>query len=240
MANNVDRELRRSLNDMSGLVVETTRRLDQAFDSIKEKILSLRGTMSSLQEVSSDSKDLRASFNKDVTNVKVEVQAQINAFAAFENQQHAIDDLEARIKAGKKRTETLSTRLEIARRRVEQWEAREKEWQAKTSSELPLILGTNVACSLSKVYAERLTWGWICTLVLAFLIAALVTWKRIAYRTPSVLSSTVNTSNATLPRFIVDDLADLRARRQHAKLQTTSTTAQPLPTDHRLARFDEL
>lgn len=128
------RELRQSLNDLSGLATETTRRLDFAFYTVLEKAGQLHSTIASLQELSDSSHSLHQKFLADSAGVEKEFQQTIKGFNDFSGQKHDVDELVARLEIARQRSETLSARLEASRRRVELWEAREKEWQKKTSS----------------------------------------------------------------------------------------------------------
>jgi len=67
--------------------------------------------------------------------LELDVQTQIDGFNNFNEQQRTIEDMERRIKKDMKHATVLSGRLEQARNRVELWEKRENEWQARTSSE---------------------------------------------------------------------------------------------------------
>lgn len=128
------RELRQSLNDLSGLATETTRRLDFAYYTVLEKAGQLHSTIASLQELSDSSHALHQNFLDDSAGVEKEFQGIIKGFNDFSDQKHNVNELVARLDSAKQRTETLSARLEASRKRVELWEAREKEWQKKTSS----------------------------------------------------------------------------------------------------------
>lgn len=120
----------------------------------------LHSVISSLQEVSSSSKDLHQAFKRDIAEVEDELRAQIDAFGAFETQETTIEGLDARIKKGKQRTDALSARLEASRRRVELWEAREKEWQAKTSSKSLVIVDDQLMSAIDAPRTSYLGMDW--------------------------------------------------------------------------------
>ena len=128
-------ELRSSYNKLSDLAHDNTRRFDTLYYSTLEKVGVLHSTISSLQELSAASNQLRDDFHRDTRNLEGETQSQIAAFKDFETQQGRVRDLESRIKAGMSNAKGLSERLEAARARVALWDEREKRWQAKTSSE---------------------------------------------------------------------------------------------------------
>ena len=130
------RELRSSLNDLSELATGTTRRLDFAFYTVLGKAAQLHSTITSLQELSDSSRNLLSQFQHDTAEVDTEVQRQVDSFKDFSSQQSDVTNLINRLQGSKQKTEALSARLEVARKRVDLWEAREKEWQSKTSSVL--------------------------------------------------------------------------------------------------------
>lgn len=129
-----ERELRSSLNELSELATGTTQRLDSAFYTLLEKVGQLRSTITSLQELSESSHELYDNFRRDIDSAEKEFTGQIDAFDGFKGQQDEVQKLLDRITTSKQQSETLGARLEAARKRVELWETREKEWQKKTSS----------------------------------------------------------------------------------------------------------
>lgn len=104
------------------------------FYSIVEKVSTLQATMRSLQQLSVRSTRLHDEFRKEATTVEADYRRQVDHFSEFEDQQKQIGMLEQRIHQGVTKTQMLSNRLEAARKRVELWEKRENEWQARTSS----------------------------------------------------------------------------------------------------------
>ena len=127
------RELRSSLQALSEHSLKTTRRLDDTYYSILEKLSILRSTIGGLQELSALTKELHESFQNDADEFQGEVEGQIDVFNEFEVQRQQIEKLEARIRAGREKADALNARLEEARRQVEARERIEGEWEAKMS-----------------------------------------------------------------------------------------------------------
>lgn len=136
-----EEELRSSLQALSEHSLKTTRRLDDTYYSILEKLSMLRSTIGGLQELSALTKELHESFQNDADEFQGEVEGQINVFNGFEVQQQQIEKLETRIKAGREKADALNARLEEARRHVEARERIEGEWEAKMSRRLRLLWG---------------------------------------------------------------------------------------------------
>jgi predicted RNase H-like nuclease (RuvC/YqgF family) len=115
--------------------MDTTRRLDNVYYSILEKLSMLQSTIGSLRDLSNQTRDLGIWFDSDANQVKTEIQEQINIFGGFEKQNQRIESLEYRIKQSKERTDSLTQRLGAARERVGALENQEAEVQATITCE---------------------------------------------------------------------------------------------------------
>ena len=118
---------------MSEHSLKTSRRLDDTYYSILEKVAVLRQTIGSLQELSNLTKELHENFRSDTAELAEEVQGQIEGFNSFNAQQELIQALETRIKAGREKADVLNARLEDTRQRVEARAKSEAELEAKTN-----------------------------------------------------------------------------------------------------------
>ncbi|KAI9702012.1 MAG: hypothetical protein M1836_001356 [Candelina mexicana] len=134
-------ELHSSLSALSSISTSTTRRLDELYYSILEKLTTLHTTISSLQDLTTLTTQLQNDFQTQSEELEFEVQGQIEGFASFDKQQREIEDLEARVRKGREQVGTLTGRLERVRGRVEGWETREREWQRRTSQRLRILWG---------------------------------------------------------------------------------------------------
>lgn len=130
------RELRASLQNLSDQSLKTSRRLDDTYYSILEKVSVLRQTIGSLQELSNHTKELRDNFESDTKELVEEITGQYEGFNSFETQKEHVTALEERIKAGKKKADALTARLADARHLVESRAKAEAEDEARTTRRL--------------------------------------------------------------------------------------------------------
>jgi DNA repair exonuclease SbcCD ATPase subunit len=139
-------ELRSSLQSLSDRSLKTSRRLDDTYYSILEKVSVLRQTIGSLQELSGLTKELHENFETDTTELVEEIQGQFEGFNDFKAQEEQVRELEDRVKAGKEKADALTARLATARERVAARAEADAEWEATTSRTLlysPLTCSTN-------------------------------------------------------------------------------------------------
>lgn len=138
-------ELQRTLLGLSEESMKTTRRLDDLYYNLLEKLSGLRSTISNLQELASLTAGLHKQFSEDTTELTQDLGRQIEGFGGFKTQQSDLEDIETRVRMSRQKADGLSERLEKARRRVNRLEEREKEWQASVQARLRwmwTILGT--------------------------------------------------------------------------------------------------
>jgi hypothetical protein len=126
-----NRDLHTALKSLSDQSLKTSRRLDDTYYSILEKVSVLRQTIGSLQELSGLTKELHENFESDTKELLDDVQGQIDGFGAFDSQQKQIVDMEERVKAGKNKADSLTERLARAKDRVDARARSEVEWEAK-------------------------------------------------------------------------------------------------------------
>jgi hypothetical protein len=127
------RALRANFQALSDSSLKTSRQLDDTYYSILEKLSTVRQTIGNLQELSTLTKQLHATFLSDTTELTEDIEGQFEVFRDFDGQEKLLDDLEGRIKVGKEKADALTKRLDDARRRVEAREKVEKEWETKTN-----------------------------------------------------------------------------------------------------------
>jgi chromosome segregation ATPase len=131
------RDLRTALKTLSDQSLKTSRRLDDTYYSILEKVSVLRQTIGSLQELSGLTKELHENFESDTKELLDDVQGQFDGFDHFENQQQELVDLEDRIQVGKKKADCLTERLAKAKERVDARAQAELEWSEKHTRMAP-------------------------------------------------------------------------------------------------------
>jgi chromosome segregation ATPase len=140
-ADEATRALRTALKSLSDQSLKTSRRLDDTYYSILEKVSVLRQTIGSLQELSGLTKELHENFESDTTELVDDVQGQFDGFDNFDAQQQQILGLEDRIQVGKQKADSLTDRLAKAKERVDARAQAELEWETKnTRMLLPKLL----------------------------------------------------------------------------------------------------
>lgn len=133
IADLASRSLRTTLQSLSDQSLKTSRRLDDTYYSILERVATLHQTIGTLQELSSATKELHTNFESDTKDLVDEVQGQYDAFAKFDTQQEQVAALEERIKAGKERADSLTKRLEDAKEKVDRRKQIEAQRADKTT-----------------------------------------------------------------------------------------------------------
>lgn len=119
-----------SLSDQS---LKTSRRLDDTYYSILEKVSVLRQTIGTLQELSGLTKELHSHFETDAQDLLDDVQGQFENSDNFHTQQKQVSALEERLMAGKEKADALTARLAEAKERVDRRARSEAQWEASTN-----------------------------------------------------------------------------------------------------------
>ncbi|KAF2426460.1 hypothetical protein EJ08DRAFT_371999 [Tothia fuscella] len=132
-------ELRSTLQTLSENSLKTTRELDDVYYSILEKVSVLAHTISTLQELSSLTRQLHEGFQGDARELESDIKSQIDGFEGFEKQKDTIEGYEKRMQDSKAKINDLTERLERARSRVQRLEKREGEWQATVSRRIKMM-----------------------------------------------------------------------------------------------------
>jgi chromosome segregation ATPase len=145
------RDLRATLQSLSDQSLKTSRRLDDTYYSILEKVSVLRQTIGSLQELSGLTKELHDNFEADTTELVEDVTGQVEAFDGFQAQQQQVSDLEDRLKAGQETADSLTARLAKAKERVDARAESEAQWQA-TNTRMAIL---SLSSSPSKLTSTR-------------------------------------------------------------------------------------
>ncbi|KAF2847897.1 hypothetical protein T440DRAFT_470706 [Plenodomus tracheiphilus IPT5] len=154
-----ERDLRTALQSLSDQSLKTSRRLDDTYYSILEKVTVLRQTIGTLQELSGLTRELQVNFEADTKELVKDVSGQVDAFNGFQSSQRQVSALEERIKAGKQKADNLTARLTRAKERVDARAKSEAQWQATNTHRLRLfwgILGSIVAVIVALVFFHQL------------------------------------------------------------------------------------
>ncbi|KAF2675455.1 hypothetical protein BT63DRAFT_38238 [Microthyrium microscopicum] len=153
-----DIEIRSVYQDMSHTSMESTRKLDDIYYNILERLSGLQSTIGSLHELSGHTKDLRHNFDKEAAEVKKDITEQVDSFGGFETQRSQINELQSRIGGSKSTTDKLTKRLEAARNRIQVLENQEAEVQASITLKfriIYIILGAVLAGIVAIFIAHR-------------------------------------------------------------------------------------
>lgn len=161
-SNMAHRDLRAALQTLSDQSLKTSRRLDDTYYSILEKVSVLRQTIGTLQELSGLTRELHENFESDTTELVEDVTGQVEAFDGFKTQQEQVCGLEERIKAGKERADALTARLDRAKERVDARAKSEAQWQAKNARMvMAKCLRRRSELTLFRSRAHLLGCGWL-------------------------------------------------------------------------------
>ncbi|RYO15495.1 hypothetical protein AA0121_g6844 [Alternaria tenuissima] len=221
-----ERDLRAVLQSLSDQSLKTSRRLDDTYYSILEKVSVLRQTIGTLQELSGLTKELHDNFESDTTELVEDVTGQVEAFDGFKAQQEQVSGLEERIRAGKEKADALTARLERAKERVDARAKSEAQWQAKNTHRVRIF--------------------WAIVAFVATLILALVLFRpaQPAHRVPEPQSTL---DPATREAILNADIPNIAKEAIIGPLTSTANhvveTIDPhlvLEDDERLRGFDEL
>ncbi|KAK3310182.1 uncharacterized protein B0T15DRAFT_27907 [Chaetomium strumarium] len=131
--------LQRSLAELESFASSTTKRLDDTYHSLLDKLSTLQSTVAALKELADLSRQLNNSFSAEAEELVVDVGSQLDSFGQFEDQQKRIESLRDRIHAGRKRIRSLSERVDAVSERIENWERADREWQEKTRKRLKTV-----------------------------------------------------------------------------------------------------
>ncbi|OJD29278.1 uncharacterized protein BKCO1_8500016 [Diplodia corticola] len=222
-------QLRNALRVLDEQSMATTRRLDDTYYSILEKVAGLHGTIGGLQELSTMTQRLRAEFAADADDLVDEVDGSLDAIGDFDAQARLLEEFEARIVAGKEKAARLNERLDAARKRVDEREKLDEEWRASVNRRL------------------RIFWSVLAALVALFLVGYIV----YGIRTQGTAASRAATNGTTKHNFSID-LENVVVpppvreilEEVHSSSQSATTTQPPTSDaasdDERLHVFDEL
>jgi hypothetical protein len=131
--------LHKLLLDLGEFSMDASRRLDETYYSVLEKMSVLQTSIIGLKELALRSQRIPEDFQRDTASLASEIRTQISSFNQFEQQSARIDALQERIEKGRAKVETLSKRVDVVGDRVEGWEKADKEWQERTRKRLKVI-----------------------------------------------------------------------------------------------------
>ena len=124
------------MNEFSGA---TTRRLDETYYSVLEKLSVLQSTVVALKELADVSQEMTKGFKKEAQELVTDTENQLETFGQFNNQEQRIESLQDRVRQGRLKIQTLSERVDAVRERIEGWERADRDWQERTRKRLKII-----------------------------------------------------------------------------------------------------
>ncbi|KAK4111967.1 hypothetical protein N656DRAFT_780106 [Canariomyces notabilis] len=220
--------LQRSLAGLENFANVTTKRLDDTYYSLGEKLNALQGTITALKELAESSQKLNETFSAETEALVADINSQLDAFGQFEDQQRRIQSLQNRITLGRESIALLSKRVDGVRERIESWERADKEWQERTRKRLKVV--------------------WIVTSVVIFVVVLLYVG---AQYTPDSLEATsqIASDGSNTLRGVAEVQADMLWTSKEAPTQWLSMALNgtgkgmvkaPSPEPEALLALDEL
>jgi hypothetical protein len=220
-------ELRNMLNNLNTLSNNTTRRLDNTYYSVLEKLSTLQSTITSLKELATMTRGLNEEFKQEAEAVVVEVQTSVDGYEGFGEQGKRIEGLADRVRKGREKIKTLGERVEVVREQVDGWEKAEGEWRERTRKRLKVL--------------------WMVIAVCGFVILGLLAFQYALARTqgPAVIKGmTAREFGEALPDLekIRNETWTLKRSTEDAleKMKAKSREKEEQEEDPRLRIFDEL
>ncbi|KAJ4422810.1 hypothetical protein N0V82_002589 [Gnomoniopsis sp. IMI 355080] len=147
---------KKSLSEMNTFSTMTTRRLDETYYNVLEKLTTLQNTIVALKDLAQASTTTNEGFVAESQAVITEAQAQLDGFGDFTEQQRRVQALQDRVLGGRERIAALSARVDVVRQRVEKWERADREWQERTRRRLKIMWGVLFGLGLIVLV---LSWG---------------------------------------------------------------------------------
>lgn len=131
--------LKRSIVELNAFSNATTRRLDDSYYSVLEKVGMLQNTVLALKELAGMSAQTYEQFRRESEDLVDDITGQLDAFGEFEEQAGRIESLTSRIHGGRDKARMLGERVEAVREKIERWERADREWQERTRRRLKAI-----------------------------------------------------------------------------------------------------
>ncbi|KAG5925472.1 hypothetical protein E4U42_004263 [Claviceps africana] len=146
--------LKQSLMELNSFSTTMTKRLDDTYYSVLERMSTLANTVTALRELARASRDICETFDRDARDLESDIIRQLSTAGQFEDKQRRIAALQKRIYESRDKIAALASRVDAVQRSVERWEQADKRWQERTRKRLKII--------------------WSATMVLVLLVIAFV------------------------------------------------------------------
>ncbi|KAI5237058.1 hypothetical protein E4T42_09279 [Aureobasidium subglaciale] len=129
-----------ALNAISRDAHTATRKLDDTYYALLQKVGLLKATIASFQDLHSCLDDTAKDFATTSDSLVKDITGQIDAFGNMAQQDENIHQLVKRLHKAKERAEAYESRLESCRLRLEQWEKKEQEVNKRNNRTWALAL----------------------------------------------------------------------------------------------------
>lgn len=140
-----EKELQVALKRVEALGMQSTRQLDDTYYSILEKAENMRNTLAEMQRLADESRAAREKFEAEAAGLRDETERTMDGFGEFKKAEESIDGYVTRLAEAKAKTDGLNERLEGARKRVEAYEKRYRDSQAKRRKQWNITWGALLA-----------------------------------------------------------------------------------------------
>ena len=117
----------------------TTKRFDDTYYSVLEKLSSLQNTINALKDLAESSTDMCHTFDKNSQGLEHEIVTKLQAVGYFGDQQTKIERLQGRITTGRESMRALSKRVDLVKDRIEGWDKADRDWQERTRRRLMMM-----------------------------------------------------------------------------------------------------
>ncbi|KAI0194551.1 hypothetical protein F4808DRAFT_336986 [Astrocystis sublimbata] len=131
--------LRKSLVELNAFSNATISRLNESYSSVVERLGSLQNTIEAMKELAAMSQGINDRFASESRTLVDEIESQLSVYDQSTDQKKRVQELQARIHAGRDKVNSLSMRVDAVSARIEGWERADKEWQEKTRRRLKAI-----------------------------------------------------------------------------------------------------
>lgn len=190
-----------ALNALSRDAHTATRKLDDTYYALLQKVGVLKATIASFQDLHSCLDDTARDFAQRSDALVKDITGQIDAFNSMSDQDQNIDQLVSRLHTAKERAETFEARLESCRLRLEQWEKKEQEKNTRNNRRWVMAL-----TALS---------------VFVFLLLSIILWRKGSLASlankPAELKTALGLSaNKTAPGIHITDARPERIKTKEA------------------------
>lgn len=138
-------EVAAALNALSRDAYTATRKLDDTYYALLERLGMLKQAVQSLQDLSVKVVEARTAWDGDVEVTGREVEEKIGGFGGFEGQERAVEELMQRLRRGKEKAGVLEGRLETCRGRLENIQREEERERRVVHKRWGLCLGVLAA-----------------------------------------------------------------------------------------------